>query len=120
MLPVDSETLPMQTAGYTRADTYAGPDNTVQAFYTDGLFKFSIFEIDGSADLDGFAESTVFDGDYVQRVDPSELWVAWKRGGSTFVLVGDLPPDHLAQVLTDLPAPDSDSIISRIWRGIFG
>ena len=123
MLPAESSSLPVEAAGYVRADTYAGPDNTIQAFYTDGLFKFSIFEIEGSAALEEFEPATVLAGagdGYHQLVTPGELWVGWEDGGRTFLLVGDLPPDHLSSVLGELPQPDSGNLLSRLWHGLFG
>lgn len=123
LLPIESSTLPLSAAGYVRADTYGAPDDTVQAFYTDGLFKFSIFEIQGEVALDRFEAAQPLetnDAVYLQLVTPSELWVMWATSGSTFVLVGDLPPDHLAQVLGELPAPENGGLFSRIWNGIFG
>jgi hypothetical protein len=123
MLPAESTTMPSTAAGYVRADTYGGPDNTVQTFYTDGLFKFSIFEIAGDVLLERFAEAEALEvgGEtYLALATPSELWVMWSSEGSTYVLVGDLPPDHLVQVLAELPRPDGGGLFNRIWHGIFG
>jgi negative regulator of sigma E activity len=123
MLPAESATMPPTAAGYVRADTYGGPDTTVQTFYTDGLFKFSIFEIVGDASPERFEAAGVLEvneATYLQLVTPSELWVMWSAAGSTYVLVGDLPPDHLALVLAELPQPDGDGLFNRIWHGIFG
>ena len=48
------------------------------------------------------------------------MWVQWSSDPYTYVLVGDLPPDHLQQVLSELPRPTSRNILSRIWQGLFG
>jgi hypothetical protein len=123
MLPAQTATMPPTAAGYERADTYGGPDTTVQTFYTDGLFKFSIFEIVGDVSLERFEEAGALeanDATYLQLVTPSELWVMWSADGSTYVLVGDLPPDHLVRVLAELPQPDGGGLFDRIWHGIFG
>jgi len=123
MLPAESTSTPPAAAGYIRADTYGGPDNTVQTFYTDGLFTFSIFEIPDEVTLERFRDAAVLeanDAKYSQLVTPSELWVTWPADGSTYVLVGDLPPDHLVAVLGELPEPEAGGLFNRIWRGIFG
>ena len=59
-------------------------------------------------------------GEYLQMVTPSEVWVAWRHDGSTFLLVGDLPPDHIVRVLSELPQPEGANLLSRLWRGLFG
>jgi hypothetical protein len=106
-----------------RADTYAGPDETIHAFFTDGLFSFSLFEVDVAARLDRFedAGAVLLNGtSYRRLVTPTEIWVTWKAGDVAYVLVGDLPPDHLEEVVADLPAPREPSLLSRLWNGIFG
>jgi hypothetical protein len=123
MLPAESNTMPSTAAGYVRADTYAGPDDTVQTFYTDGLFKFSIFEVVGDVALERFEAAAVLeanDANYLQLVAPNELWVMWSAKGSTYVLVGDLPPDHLVRILAELPVPEDGGLFNRIWHSIFG
>ncbi len=123
MLPVETASIPHDAGSYARVDTYAGPDETIQAFFTDGLFSFSLFEVDSDARLDDFdAASTVeFNGSsYRRRVTPTEIWVTWSAGDVAYVLVGNLPPDHLGKVLADLPVPRQRNLLSRLWRGIFG
>jgi hypothetical protein len=123
MLPIEGVSLPQDAAGYVRADTYSGPDETIHAFFTDGLFSFSLFEVDVAARLDRFegAASVELNGtSYRRLVTPTEIWVTWKAGDVAYVLVGDLPPDHLERVVGDLPAPREPSLLSRLWRGIFG
>ena len=39
---------------------------------------------------------------------------------NSYVLVGDLPPDHLADVLQTLPRPGDRSIFVKLWRRLFG
>jgi hypothetical protein len=123
MLPVEVSSLPHDAAGYVRADTYAGPDETIHAFFTDGLFSFSLFEVDVAARLDRFedAGAVLLNGtSYRRLVTPTEIWVTWKAGDVAYVLAGDLPPDHLEEVVADLPAPREPSLLSRLWNGIFG
>ncbi len=115
--------LPDQLAGYWRADTYAGPDETLQAFYTDGIFSFSLFRADARLDDGPFADGADLDAagnSYRRLLDPGAVRVFWNARSAAFVLVGDLPPDHLENVLADLPDPDRPNLLVRAWRGLFG
>ena len=115
--------LPATAAWYLRADVYAGPGETIHAFYTDGLFSFSVFESDRAAAPDAFRTATSFtvDGEAYRRiVTPSQVWVYWNAPDETYVLVGDLPPDHLEAVLPDLPEPGNRAFLVRLWRRLFG
>jgi hypothetical protein len=120
---VDPGVLPDATGGYTLADAYAGPDDTVHAFYTDGLFSFSVFEVEGhsGADVLGDAERVRIGGvEYQRRVAPGALWIGWNADGRSYILVGDLPPDHLERVLPGLPASRQRGFLSRVWHAVFG
>jgi hypothetical protein len=123
MLSSDASDLPETAAGYQRADVYAGPKDSVHAFYTDGLFYFSIFELPERTNLGGFDDATVVDfngAEYLRLISPDGIWVYW-AGDTAYLLVGDLPPDHLEQVLAELPQPKGKgNFISRLWRGLFG
>lgn len=123
VVAADSLNLPDSIAGYVRVDTYAGPDESLHAFYADGLFSFSVFIIEGQVTTSPFVGADVMEsggGEYPWLLTPSDVWVQWTSDGFTYVLVGDLPPDHLEQVLRDLPRPGQRNILSRIWRGLFG
>ncbi|MGH8936976.1 MAG: hypothetical protein ACRDXD_12075 [Acidimicrobiia bacterium] len=115
--------LPKEAAGYELTDAYQGPHDGVHAYYTDGLFSFSVFEISGLVDPGSLPDTTelaVTGRTYRMRVMPSELWVLWSGEGHSYLLVGDLPPDHLEAVLGELPAPRSDGLLSRLRRAVFG
>ncbi len=115
--------LPRTLAGYWRADAYAGPDSTVQVFYTDGLFSFSVFQAEGRVAAGPFEEGpTLSSGGerYRRLLDPGAVRVFWTARDSSYVLVGDLPPDHLEEVLGELPSPDHPNLLVRMWRGLFG
>ena len=58
--------------------------------------------------------------EYAVVVEPSRLLVAWRADGGDYLLVGDLPPDHLEAVLRLLPAPGSEGLFDRVWRSLFG
>jgi hypothetical protein len=112
-----------EVAGYVRADTYASPDDSLHSFYSDGLFSFSLFQFDGGAAVGEEGELTTFTSggrDYERRITATEVYVTWQSSGSTYVLVGDLPPDHLEDVLDELPRPRRRGIFSRLWSGLFG
>jgi len=119
----DAGSAPQSLAGYELVDTYAGPDGSVHAFYSDGLFSFSLFVISGEGASGPFVDAetmTVDSGSYRWILTPSDLWVQWSGDGQTYVLAGDLPPDHLEVVLSGLPSPSRGNILSRIWNGLFG
>lgn len=123
MLSVDGSSLPATVAGYVRADTYSGPDQAIHTFFTDGLFRFSLFEVEGVVEAGRFDSGSKFQvgqATYQRIVEPSEIWVHWRSGETSYVLVGDLPPDHLEEVLVELPHPRNRGFFKRIWRGLFG
>jgi hypothetical protein len=115
--------IPTDLAGYARADTYRGEEGTLQAFYTDGLFSFSLFETERTRRLGAFEDASRFvvaGNEYRRIVTPSEVWVQWNAPDYSYVLVGDLPPDHIAEVLQELPAPGDRGFWVRLWRRLFG
>lgn len=124
MVPLDEARVPDHPGRYVLVDVYGAPANGQQAFYTDGLFTFSLFAIDGTsnvADVAVDSDSWMSGGfEYVRKVAPAEVWVLWNSSGSTFALVGDLPPDHLEEVLADLPRPEQRNWFSRMWNNLFG
>ena len=118
-----SGTLPAVAAGYWRADTYSAPDATVHAFYADGLFSFSVFQYEGQAAAGPFSDASkwkVGKDSYRRISDPGAIRLYWNSADATYVLIGDLPPDHLKDVLAELPKPDRRGLFARVWRGIFG
>jgi hypothetical protein len=108
---------------YLRMDTYQAPGGALQAFYSDGLFSFSLFESPRSDTPAAFDRATRFEvagESYRRLVMPSDVWVLWHAPDRTYLLVGDLPPDHLEQVLVDLPEPGDRAWPVRWWRRLFG
>jgi hypothetical protein len=119
----DAGALPEDLAGYRLADAYRADEDTVQAFYTDGLFSFSVFEAKRGERPEVFEGATRFEADgeeYRRIVTPSVVWVHWNAPDRTYVLVGDLPPDHLTDVLDELPDPGDRGFLVRLWRRLFG
>jgi hypothetical protein len=117
MRRVEESSLPLNAGGYVLGDAYDGPGDAAQAFYSDGLFSFSVFEVSARVALERFADAEAFVtevGEYRILVDAYELWVMWERDGTGYVLVGDLPPDHLIAVLADLPHPGGRNFWQKI------
>jgi len=124
MLPVEEAVLPIDAAGYQLVDVYAGPQGANQAFYTDGLFSFSVFTTDGRVNWETTLDDDLpYDTDgfsYTRVINPASLWVTWNAPGTAIALVGDLPPDHLEQVLAELPRPGTNGWMTRMWNRLFG
>lgn len=123
VLAAPDTSLPATVAGYTRVDVYDAPGEGVHAFYADGLFSFSVFDLPDDAGDGRFRDATTFragGSDYRMLLAPTDIWIMWRTPDATYVLVGDLPPDHLDQVLSGLPRPKSKSFFSRLWGGLFG
>ncbi|HLA67057.1 MAG TPA: hypothetical protein VJP05_06205 [Acidimicrobiia bacterium] len=115
--------LPASLDGYRRADTYGSPSGVLQGYYSDGLFSFSVFESKRRRTPDAFADATVFalgGSSYRRLVTPSHVWVQWDSPDRSYVLVGDLPPDHLWAVLAELPKSGNRGLFVRLWRRLFG
>ncbi|MBT8166437.1 MAG: hypothetical protein HKO63_06415 [Acidimicrobiia bacterium] len=121
--PAVAATLPAAAGHYWAADSYAAPGG-VQVFFTDGLFRFSVFEVSRKSDGGGLADADSVTiagrGGYHRAYSPGAVSVFWKTADRAYVLVGDLPPDHLEQVLADLPIPNRPNLLKRAWRWVFG
>ncbi|MBA2338329.1 MAG: hypothetical protein H0V96_11335 [Acidimicrobiia bacterium] len=123
MVQAPDSDLPGDLAGYRLTDGYQDGDGVSQAYFSDGLFSFSVFQLDAPARLDRLEDAVVHELDghaYRVVVEPSALLVTWEADGASYVLVGDLPPDHLDAVLRQLPTPGSTGLLGRIWQGLFG
>jgi hypothetical protein len=124
MLPLEDVDLPAEAAGYRLVDVYGGPHGSRQAFYSDGLFSFSVFTSHGWTDWramsDDEAPYDVDGSSYLRVVAPSGVWVLWNSPDTGLALVGDLPPDHIEQVLAELPRPGNRVWFKRIWFRFFG
>ena len=124
MLPLEAADLPSDLGGYRLTDVYAAPQDGRQAFYTDGLFSFSVFTTQGRADWAKIASNEhpyTTDGySYLRVISPTSVTVLWNAPTTAIALVGDLPPDHLDQVLDELPPPGIDNWMKRMWRKLFG
>jgi hypothetical protein len=118
----DSDLLPDEIAGYTIVDVFPGPGYE-QGFYSDGLFGFSLFAIAKNTVIDGFDDSMALvtaHGVYEMVPTAQDVRLRWANRDHNFVLVGDIPPDHLEEALAALPVPERDSMLKIWWRKIFG
>ena len=119
----DSELVPADAAGYQLVDAFSAPGGSEQGYFTDGLFRFSLFVLDGRTVVTGFEDSMVMlteTGVYDMVATPQAVRVHWRDGSNEYVLVGDVPPDHLSDILAELPAPSSGGMWSRWWQRLFG
>ncbi|MBT8216921.1 MAG: hypothetical protein KJO17_08740 [Acidimicrobiia bacterium] len=115
--------VPSVAGHYWAADSYAAPGG-VQVFFTDGLFRFSVFEVSRKSDGGGLSDAPDVEiagqSGYHRTYTPGAVSVFWRTADRAYVLVGDLPPDHLEAVLQDLPEPGRPNILKRAWRWAFG
>ena len=118
-----AEEVPQAAGHYWAADSYSAPGG-VQVFFTDGLFRFSIFEVNRKSDGGGLNDAPAAEvgrhGGYHRLYTPGAVSVFWRTADRAYVLVGDLPPDHLESVLSDLPPPGRTNVLKRAWRWAFG
>jgi hypothetical protein len=123
VMPQESELLPDEVAGYKLVDIFPAPGDAEHGFYSDGLFTFSLFALDGAAEVTGFDDPGTFvtgSGAYDVEATAHDVRLHWTDGSQRYVMVGDLPPDHAAEVLAELPEPDVRSMFSRWWARLFG
>ncbi|KAA3636931.1 MAG: hypothetical protein DWP92_08760 [Armatimonadetes bacterium] len=123
VMPLESDLLPTSVAGYQLVDIFPAPGGAEQGFYGDGLFTFSLFALSRATDVSGFEDATTLvtnTGTYELASTPSDVRIHWTAGGTSYVIVGDLPPDHATDVLAELPAPSAPSVFTRLWEKLFG
>jgi hypothetical protein len=119
----DSDLLPDAIAGYKIVDVFPVPGGSEQGFYSDGLFGFSLFAISKRTAIEGFGESVALvteHGLYEMIPTAQDVRIRWADRNRNFVLVGDIPPDHLEEILDVLPAPERDSMLKIWWHKLFG
>ncbi len=123
VMPEESDVLLDSAAGYQLVDAFSAPGGSEQGFYSDGLFRFSLFVLPVQTVVSGFEEPMAFvteSGVYDMVPTAHAARLHWSDGSNQFVLVGDLPPDHLGDVLGELPAPDAGGMWSKWWKRLFG
>jgi hypothetical protein len=124
VMQADPDVVPSAIAEYALVDVFPGPsDRSEQGFYSDGLFTFSLFALPSGTVVGGFEDQqslVTSSGVYDATLTAANVRVRWISGGTAYVLVGDLPPDHLEAVLAELPPPTKDGMLARFWRALFG
>lgn len=123
VMHTDDVAVPEEVAGYHLVDVFPGPGDSQQGYYSDGFFEFSLFTVPSSVSLGGFDDSMTFVADsglYDMVPSAKDVRLQWTSPDSQYVLVGDLPPDHLNEVLAELPEPDTATMLKRLWRKLFG
>lgn len=128
VMPAEAGHLPASVAGYQLVDAFKAPGGSgqgyyAQGYYTDGLFRFSLFVFEGRTIVSGFDDPMVLaleSGNYDMVPTAQTVQVQWQDGSNRFVLLGDLPPDHLAEVLSELPRPERQGMFARWWGRLFG
>ena len=120
----DSAVVPPEIAGYLLVDVFPGPgERSEQGFYSDGLFSFSLFALPSGTLVGGFENATTLittSGIYEAAHTAGDVRVQWASGDEHYVVMGDLPPDHLDAVLAELPVPNATGMLARFWRALFG
>ncbi len=96
-----SSSLPGSLAGLDLAAAYLVDGGEV-GVYGDGLFSVAIVRIDE------------------RGVESFDRVVTWEADGVSWAVVGPLPDDLLAEVLTELPEPSQPNPFVEGWRRIFG
>jgi hypothetical protein len=123
VMPAASEALPDSIFGYRLVDVSEAPGDSEHGFYSDGLFSFSLFILGDVSSGTGFESSTLWvtdTGVYDLVSTARNVSIHWTDLENHFVIVGDMPPDHTAEVLAELPAPDVRSAFSQWWHRLFG
>lgn len=105
--------LPETVAGFGIGDVVVG-EGFEAALYRDGLFTFSLTRWEDELVVEGTDDAGV------AELGPGRTLLSWRSGGGTFVMIGDLPPDLRARVVSGLPEPDSGGFLRRIWNRLFG
>lgn len=113
-------TLPETIVGFERLDVYEDDLGFRFAYYSDGFFSFAVFETPTMVELE-YGDIYDLAGDpYRRSFSPGQATYAWEARSGGMALVGDLPPDLHADVLSALPTPRTPNIFRRLWRSLFG
>jgi hypothetical protein len=122
--PIDSAPaeLPEATHGFRLLDTYQLDEGTL-SYYSDGFFSFGAVMTERPVGFEEAAEVVVVEaetGRYRRSYVAGRVTVAWASASGNMALVGDLPPDLVEDVLSDMPAPVGTGFFERIWSRLFG
>jgi hypothetical protein len=120
---IDEETLPARVGGFDRLDVYEGPESSTVAYYSDGVFSFTVITSRRTVTIPELEDAPVAEiaGEKYQRLfQPGQVVYAWESRVGGYALIGDLPIDLQEAVLGDLPRPGRPGFFVRLWRSWFG
>lgn len=134
--PVDEAALSaLRQAGWTVPPTLPGDYELVGVYavdgrdgqplhvvYTDGLYVLSLFQERGHPDWDslpeGAARAEGLDWHAYEWPGAVPRRLVWEASGTTFSLVGDVPPEEFETIADALPRPRAGSVVDRLRRGL--
>ena len=120
---IDEGALPARVGGFDRVDVYEGPEGSTVAYYSDGVFSFTVVASRQTVTIPELVDAPMveIDGKPYQRLfQPGQVVYAWESGIGGYALLGDLPLDFQEAVLRDLPRPGRPGFFVRLWRSWFG
>lgn len=120
---IDEEALPARVGGFDRIDVYEGPESSTVAYYSDGVFSFTVIASRRTVSIPELDDAPVVEiaGKQYQRLfQPGQVVYAWESGIGGYALLGDLPIDMQEAVLDGLPRPGRPGFFVRLWRSWFG
>ncbi len=120
---IDEEALPARVGGFDRLDVYEGPESSTVAYYSDGVFSFTVIASQRTVTIPELEEAPVAEiaGHKYQRLfQPGQVVYSWESRIGGYALIGDLPIDLQEAVLGDLPSPGRPGFFVRLWRSWFG
>ncbi len=113
--------LPDELPGGYRAELASNSRETLRAVYDDGLYRVSLFVLDGRPDWDSLPPGS----QPVEGLPGIHEWpgalparMVWEAEGRTWTLVGDAPPGELHTLVQALPQPDPPSTLRRVRAGL--
>ncbi|MDH3260056.1 MAG: hypothetical protein OEM84_03695 [Acidimicrobiia bacterium] len=120
---IDEEVLPARVGGFNRLDVYEGPESSTVAYYSDGVFSFTVIASRKTVTIPELEDAPVAEvaGEKYRRLfQPGQVVFAWESRVGGYALIGDLPLDLQEAVLRDLPIPGRPGFFTRLWRSWFG
>jgi hypothetical protein len=120
---IDEKVLPARVGGFNRLDVYEGPEDSTIAYYSDGVFSFTVIASRRTVTIPELEDAPVAEiaGEKYQRLfQAGQVVYAWESRVGGYALIGDLPIDLQEAVLGDLPRPGRPGFFVRLWRSWFG
>lgn len=122
--PIDSapEQLPETIEGFSLVDTYSLDEGTL-SYYSDGFFSAGVVLTTRPITFsqnDDVVEIDLDSGEYRRSHQAGVATITWVSGAGNMAVIGDLPPDLLDALVSDLPDPVRENFFDRIWNRLFG